>query len=697
MRSDLFIVSRPKKEDRVMPAGEEMESSEKGQKFISKLDLQRRNCQTPNAAPPKSASVAADSNSMIVTPLSSLKVPSMLASLIWNGQWPSVVRRLATYPHEAREKIQLPAFPNSDISITAFPIHLACARRPLPPTTIINDLLAAHPEACKQATGSPLGMLPLHLVADLSNIGYNGASVDRKNKVQTSLPAKVSQSSNHAEIVALLLQHFPESVLIPETISEMLPLHVAAATFKAENDIDLNPSAVPRQVFELLVDAGPPQVATKLKDRFGLSPMDWAWRNALHACPTCSKTVHHDAIQLNTQQAIYMCTCKRQQTGNRHPMLQSVIRSHLLTLQPTIREVEHDFITPVMPTVTANTSPRIVAQSKVAQRSGWQGSDDFSSHEDIFRSEGEARDDSSWTSNRHVHNAKSIMRNQQDSGSPKPLTRSKRFKELQQLAASVPSRSSRNVKGVGSSPWSAEFIKPNSPSYRKNKISDSINFRSGFRTEEWKESNMSPGNISEIAEKSLTMQETQWKDCNDERHSRDDNNAILCLKLRLSGLVHPSRNSRTSNNNFDDNTIVRVGSPTNRSNSNNVNPNPCFEIFVAHRAGISKGYYKSYPMYNVSEGTWEEAFIDIGLTRHQLHCGIDGAGHVEIGIRVMHCPNKGSEMKIIGTSQISLETLEKTIIESKKQTNGHEKSNWYPILQGYQVKGWLQVVSFRIQ
>lgn len=121
---------------------------------------------------------------------------------------------------------------------------------------------------------------------------------------------------------------------------------------------------------------------------------------------------------------------------------------------------------------------------------------------------------------------------------------------------------------------------------------------------------------------------------------------------------------------------------------------------MAHRAGLSQGYYKSYPLYNVTEGTWEEAFVDMGLTRHQLRCGIEGAGHVEVGIRVMHCPNKGSDMKPIGITQISLEALERNAeqnINNNDISSNSSSNNRYPILQGYQVKGWLQVMSFRIK
>ena len=50
-------------------------------------------------------------------------------------------------------------------------------------------------------------------------------------------------------------------------------------------------------------------------------------------------------------------------------------------------------------------------------------------------------------------------------------------------------------------------------------------------------------------------------------------------------------------------------------------------------------------------------------------------------------------MQLIGTCVVSLENLERNASTSE-QTQQYDK---YPVLQGYEVKGWLQVLSFRIK
>merc|ERR1712238_507368 len=98
-------------------------------------------------------------------------------------------------------------------------------------------------------------------------------------------------------------------------------------------------------------------------------------------------------------------------------------------------------------------------------------------------------------------------------------------------------------------------------------------------------------------------------------------------------------------------------------------PSPYFELFAAHRNGMSRSYYKSYPLLNANEGTWEDAFLDLGLTHAELKQNAGGASHVEIGLRVMHVPTKGGTpgIKLIGTCQVLLETLEKQQQQQQQQ------------------------------
>ena len=180
-----------------------------------------------------------------------------------------------------------------------------------------------------------------------------------------------------------------------------------------------------------------------------------------------------------------------------------------------------------------------------------------------------------------------------------------------------------------------------------------------------------------------------------------DKTANLCMKIRLSELVHPSNHGR------------RRGSRSNAKKSSHA-PNPYFEVFAAHRCGMSRSYYKSYPLHGSMEGTWDDAFLDLGLTHKQLQNGTNGASHIEIGIRVMHCSEKGSDTKVIGMCQVSLENLERQQQEmlQKREEIRHLKDivggarevdvslpepESHPILKGFEVTGNLQVLSLTIK
>ena len=204
------------------------------------------------------------------------------------------------------------------------------------------------------------------------------------------------------------------------------------------------------------------------------------------------------------------------------------------------------------------------------------------------------------------------------------------------------------------------------------------------------------------------------EDCN-----KEEKTAILHMKIRLSELVYPS-NKKIKKKNGEYKYKNRDG-----KNSKKKQMNPYFEIFAAHRGGMSRSYYRSYPLMNSNDGTWEDAFLDLGLTHSQLKEASGGASHVEIGIRVMNIPSKGnigtSEIKRIGTCQVGLETLEQQQQQRSLRKNnigndgddvdeeenvvigeicssvdqqGPEK---YSILNGYHVMGKLQVLSLRIE
>lgn len=198
----------------------------------------------------------------------------------------------------------------------------------------------------------------------------------------------------------------------------------------------------------------------------------------------------------------------------------------------------------------------------------------------------------------------------------------------------------------------------------------------------------------------------------------------LHLKIRLSELVHPSNHGRkqssgislkgggTSSSDDGGRGRSRSVGKLSRGRKNKLIPSPYFELYAAHRCGVSRTYYKSHPLYESAEGIWEDAFFDLGLTHEQVRNGTNGAGHIEIGIRVMHCPPKVSESKLIGNCQVSLETLErqqKEMMWSKEaarrvgssgRSNSRElamslqEPEKHPVLKGFEVTGRLQVLSF---
>jgi hypothetical protein len=196
----------------------------------------------------------------------------------------------------------------------------------------------------------------------------------------------------------------------------------------------------------------------------------------------------------------------------------------------------------------------------------------------------------------------------------------------------------------------------------------------------------------------------------EEDSNREEKTAILHMKIRLSELIYPSK-KKMKNKNMEYKKKKKDG-----NNSKKKQTNPYFEIFAAHRGGMSRSYYKSYPLMNSNDGTWEDAFLDLGLTHSQLLEASGDASHVEIGIRVMNIPSKGnvgtSEIKLIGTCQVGLETLEQQqqrLLLNSNICNGgvdvdeednlvdHQGPEKYTILNGYQVTGKLQVLSLCIE
>lgn len=574
-----------------------------------------------------------------------------LWELLWGRRWSWAQQRVRLHPEEAREKYVLPIISSehsngeepqtseeSDDIHSALPLHLACAVRPLPPTALVRDLINAYPAACQKCQKSS-GFLPIHMAANLRPIVHSRetnaeSSVDGAKQFSssseenekfdannTSVQQCKEDSENHGDIINLLLNSYPGSITVRESINSMTPLHIAASTTRAENGIV---SPVVSNVLNILLAKSPANFMKFCNDKNGMTPYDWAWRNVDYFCPRCgleTTTNSFDETKLllstKTSDALFdydaallkldagmRCKCTQSFSVSEtslHPFLQKDICSHLEA------SVEQS---------AAMSSP------KIAQ----------------------------------------------------------------------------------SSPSTTNYPQP---SPRKD-IGDDEDRKTVIQKIEAQCNIISDRELDKIRQYANLNLASRRKTC---KNGESGESAMLHMKIRLSELVHPSLHSkrRTLGVNVK-NGCVR---PTINSKSWSA-PSPYFELFAAHRRGMSRSYYKSYPLRGSTEGTWEEAFLDLGLTRKQLENGTNGAGYIEIGIRVMHLPDKGSDIKCIGSCQISLEALERQQQErmrlqdevcNLKHIIGDDREvamalpepKMYPILKGFEVTGKLQVLSLSIK
>jgi hypothetical protein len=82
---------------------------------------------------------------------------------------------------------------------------------------------------------------------------------------------------------------------------------------------------------------------------------------------------------------------------------------------------------------------------------------------------------------------------------------------------------------------------------------------------------------------------------------------------------------------------------------------------------------------NQREGKWDESVIDLGKPKGEIT-------NLQIGVRVMHCRKRGGEAKFIGFCRAPLESLQQ-----------QQPKKGYPILSGFQVMGWLRVLSLSVE
>lgn len=123
--------------------------------------------------------------------------------------------------------------------------------------------------------------------------------------------------------------------------------------------------------------------------------------------------------------------------------------------------------------------------------------------------------------------------------------------------------------------------------------------------------------------------------------------------------------------------MAELKRPKNGIISSKKAPNPFFEIFIDLGHGPTK-LYRSYPLRHCRGANWDEAIVDLGVP-------LDAIGYLGIDIRVMHCHKKGGEGSMIGLCVASE--------DGSAQQCGHA----HPVLNEFQVMGWLRVVSLKVE
>lgn len=133
---------------------------------------------------------------------------TVLSDKLWERDYKTVEARILSHPEEVSTMIDMPA---SQEPVQGFPLHLACAMRPLPPLSIVQLLLSVYPQAAAKPE-SQWNMLPLHFAANLSQ------------------QAAFQDDLHHVRLVETLLVAHPDARMAQELCQGRTPLHLAACS-----------------------------------------------------------------------------------------------------------------------------------------------------------------------------------------------------------------------------------------------------------------------------------------------------------------------------------------------------------------------------------------------------------------------------------------------------------------------------------
>jgi hypothetical protein len=187
------------------------------------------------------------------------------------------------------------------------------------------------------------GLLPIHMIVDLRSPDMN-----RNINEFTGF----NENENHVEILDLLLERYPNSIMATEIINNMIPLQVAAYTTKSENGIV---TPIIASIFHLLVDKTTKaskssftdaettidNVVTTYKDRNGLTAYDWSWKNVNYYCSRCGMEEDSATTTTVTRRMPMKCNCNQavSVTVNViHPLLRKEICNHIQVIDAAKKE-----------------------------------------------------------------------------------------------------------------------------------------------------------------------------------------------------------------------------------------------------------------------------------------------------------------------------------------------------------------------
>ena len=635
-----------------------------------------------------------ESKSSPTSPRLEVKFPhkeggTVLSNMIWNGQWDQATLRLKTHSQEVRQQVNLTCFDhdngnnskidkNNKYNCQGLPLHLACSMRPLPPLSFLKFLLDAYPEAVSNRRNA-FGILPLHLLCDLTTTSSNsdnderrgGATLPHEKHDNNVFDLQPPASMVHA--IKLVVSAHPDALYIAEFQLGMLPLHIAASSTRSTNGIISDP--IQAQTLQFLYDKAPS--AATVPDQSQCTPVLLAWRHAHFSCDRCG----HD-------QASMPCACLEPATkstnsdSNLHPLLplgdpveiqkklrvidQAVVLEQQVLQQnePQSRQDDDDDDEEAKTDIVSNRSSNTTKEKEPSLSAFLE----LSTNTDEPRDPSEAAEASRSIDSHSTATTTTI--GSSTAAAPGATTTFFRFEdeEFQRFDdGAFPVTPSEHFKEtlkiVGTEENDTAVLKKKKKKSELRKSASSASSAASSIDFESVEDRIriKPVDIAEV-QKILSQQaiESERKvkfqlDDSSGQPSKHQN-ALLRVKLSMSQLKRP-RSGKL---------VTSVSTKP---------PNPYFEITITTNNSVAS--YRSYPIHHVRDATWDDAVVDLGIPKSQVN-------HLNIDIKVFHCRKKGGGGTLIGIVRPP---------KDGESTFGKP----HPLTSGFQVTGWIRLLSMKIE